>query len=101
MDLPLFNIVIKANENWQELFDARFELMYNEKIFSSLVRSDSEYILLKKLAGDWVRVCVYNTTHFEIARDAMDTYDQYEVKFKFPKYTFNACLAIYRPTCAF
>lgn len=97
MDLPLFNIVIKANENWKELFDARFELMYSEKNFNS----DSEYSLLKKLVGDWVRVCVYNTTHFETARDATDTYDEYEVKFKFPKYKFNACLAIYRPTCAF
>lgn len=93
MDLPLFNIAIKINENWKELFDSKFELVY-----SHLNWNRHEYIQFKSIIENWVNTCVYNTTHYEKPRDQNDTYDQYEIKLKFPKYTVSGCLAIFRDT---
>ena len=93
MDLPMFNIVINANEDWMPLFDSHFELMYIDKLTNI---SRFEYDQLKKTIKNWIEVCVYNTKTFEIARDIHDTYDQYEIKLKFPKYTMSTCLAVFR-----
>jgi hypothetical protein len=94
MDLPLFNLTIKANDNnnnWRQLFFAKFESLYE-----NVTIPQNEYTQLQRFLIDWVEMCVFNTKTYENARDDKDHYDEYQIRMKFPKYVLVANVTIYR-----
>lgn len=91
MDLSFFNFVINIDDKWTELFQSRFHLIFGECIEKNFLTKE-EYSQLNNFLFNWIDVCIYNTHTFEHIDKGL--YEEYQLKFKFPRYVLNANLTI-------
>ena len=92
MDLSFFNFVINIDDKWIELYQSRFHLIFGEYINKGILTKE-EYLQINNFLFNWIDVCIYNTHNYESIEKG-GFYEEYVLKFKFPRYVINANLTI-------
>lgn len=88
----MFNLTIK-DKKWIGVFMTLFDNVYFE---TKNKLHEKEYIQLQVLLKQWVELCISNTQNYETPIDKNDLYDEYQMRFKFPKYIANANVTVFR-----